>query len=98
MMMDDHVVEYVSGLPAVKSVTNDRIRYTDEFKRRVAEGYRRGESPVAMFRKAGLGPVGHRIQEDRTVRRALARPRPGRGREVRRAGVPGRAAPWRLLQ
>lgn len=25
MMMDDHVVEYVSGLPAVKSVTNDRI-------------------------------------------------------------------------
>lgn len=56
MMMDEHVVEYVSGLPAVKSVTNDRIRYTDEFKRRVAEGYRRGESPVAMFRKAGLGP------------------------------------------
>ena len=55
MMMDEHVVEYVSGLPAVKSVTNDRIRYTDEFKRRVAEGYRRGESPVAMFRKAGLG-------------------------------------------
>ena len=31
MMMDEHVVEYVSGLPAVKSVTNDRIRYTDEF-------------------------------------------------------------------
>ena len=27
------------------------------------------------------------------MRRALARPRPGRGREVRRAGVPGRAAP-----
>lgn len=27
MMMDEHVVEYVSGLPAVKSVTNDRIRY-----------------------------------------------------------------------
>ena len=25
MMMDEHVVEYVSGLPAVKSVTNDRI-------------------------------------------------------------------------
>ena len=49
MMMDEHVVEYVSGLPAVKSVTNDRIRYTDEFKRRVAEGYRRGESPVAMW-------------------------------------------------
>lgn len=56
MMMDEHVVEYVSGLPAVKSVTNGRIRYTDEFKRRVAAGYRRGESPVAMFRKAGLGP------------------------------------------
>lgn len=49
MMMDEHVVEYVSGLPAVKSVTNDRIRYTDEFKRRVAEGYRRGESPVATM-------------------------------------------------
>lgn len=56
MMMDEHVVEYVSGLSAVKSVTNGRIRYTDEFKRRVAAGYRRGESPVAMFRKAGLGP------------------------------------------
>ena len=50
MMMDEHVVEYVSGLPAVKSVTNDRIRYTDEFKRRVAEGYRRGESPVFMVK------------------------------------------------
>lgn len=36
MMMDEHVVEYVSGLPAVKSVTNGRIRYTDEFKRHVA--------------------------------------------------------------
>lgn len=58
MMMDEHVVEYVSGLPAVKSVTNDRIRYTDEFKRRVAEviGYKRIERCVARWRD--LAPEG----------------------------------------
>ena len=56
MMMDQHTVDYVSSLPAVESATNDRITYTDEFKHRIAAGYRNGQSPVAMFRAAGLGP------------------------------------------
>ena len=56
MMMDERTMEYVASLPAVKAVSAGRIRYADDFKRRVAEGYRRGESPVEMFRKAGLGP------------------------------------------
>ena len=95
MMMDEHVVEYVSGLPAVKSVTNGRIRYTDEFKRRVAAGYRRGESPVAMFRKAGLGPevIGYK-----RIEQCVARWRDLAPEGAGDAGVPGRAAPWRLLQ
>lgn len=56
MMMDKRTVEYVRSLPAVANATSDRITYTEEFKHRVAAGRRRGESPVAMFREAGLGP------------------------------------------
>jgi len=56
MMMDQHTVDYVVSLPAVAAATKTRITYTGEFKRRVAAGYRRGESPVAMFRAAGLDP------------------------------------------
>lgn len=56
MLMDQRTVDYVASLPAVAAATNKRITYTSGFKRRVASGYRRGESPVAMFREAGLGP------------------------------------------
>lgn len=54
--MDRRTVDYLSMLPAVKTVTGQRIFYADRFKRRVAAGCRRGESPVRMFREAGLGP------------------------------------------
>ncbi|WP_423781732.1 hypothetical protein [Bifidobacterium longum] len=54
--MDQRMVDYVSSLPAVAAATNNRITYTRRFKHRVASGYRHGESPVAMFREAGLGP------------------------------------------
>ncbi len=49
-------LDCLSSLPAVKAVKSGRIMYADEFKRRVAAGCRRGESPVEMFREAGLGP------------------------------------------
>lgn len=56
MLMDQSTVDYIVSLPAVLDATPDRITYADDFKRRVADGCRRGESPVAMFREAGLGP------------------------------------------
>ena len=49
-------LDCLSSLPAVKAVKSGRIMYADEFKRRVAADCRRGESPVEMFRAAGLGP------------------------------------------
>lgn len=54
--MDRRTVDYLTTLPAVKTATGRRIVYAERFKRRVADGCRRGESPVRMFREAGLGP------------------------------------------
>lgn len=54
--------EYLQSLPAVANVTPRRITYTHEFKRYCMRRYNEGESPVHLFREAGLGPelIGHK--------------------------------------
>ena len=52
----DAEMALLSGLDAVAWVTRTRITYTDSFKREAIERYRRGESPVRIFREAGLDP------------------------------------------
>lgn len=47
-------VAYLQSLPAVERVSNKRIEYTEEFKRYVMRRYAAGDSPVAIFRAAGL--------------------------------------------
>ena len=47
---------YLESLPAVKSVGRDRIMYAEGFKRECVRRYAAGESPVAIFRSAGLDP------------------------------------------
>lgn len=50
----DAEMALLSGLDAVAWVTRTRITYTDSFKREAVTRYRRGESPVRIFREAGL--------------------------------------------
>ena len=47
----DAEMALLSGLDAVAWVTRTRITYTDSFKREAIERYRRGESPVRIFRE-----------------------------------------------
>ena len=47
-------VAYLQSLPAVERVTNKRIEYTEQFKHYVMQRYAAGDSPVAIFRSAGL--------------------------------------------
>lgn len=56
MVFDDDQIEYLTGLSAVRSATTNRIEYSDEFQKDCMERYGRGESPVKIFREAGLGP------------------------------------------
>lgn len=56
VLFDDGQVTYLNGLPAVRSATANRIEYAEDFQRECMERYSRGESPVKMFREAGLGP------------------------------------------
>ena len=48
----DAEMALLSGLDAVAWVTRTRITYTDSFKREAVTRYRRGESPVRIFREA----------------------------------------------
>ncbi|MBT1176960.1 hypothetical protein JS532_05165 [Bifidobacterium callimiconis] len=48
--------QYLSSLPAVYYAGTERILYTDEFKYACIARYMDGESPVAIFREAGLDP------------------------------------------
>lgn len=50
-------IEYLQSLPAVERVTKDRIWYTSEFRRECMRLYAQGESPVRIFRSAGLDPT-----------------------------------------
>ena len=65
----DAEMALLSGLDAVAWVTRTRITYKDSFKREAIERYRRGESPVRIFREAGLDPR-------RTPGRRARTPRP----------------------
>ncbi|OZG63223.1 transposase [Bifidobacterium hapali] len=56
VVFDDGQIEYLTGLSAVRSATTNRIEYSDEFQKDCMERYGRGESPVKIFREAGLGP------------------------------------------
>ncbi|MBW3095506.1 hypothetical protein KIH75_09235 [Bifidobacterium sp. 64T4] len=47
---------YLSSLPAVKNVSATRIKYEDWFRTECMCRYEAGESPVAIFREAGLDP------------------------------------------
>ena len=49
-------VSYLKTLPAVADVTRKRITYTEEFKLDCVRRYSQGESPVKIFRDAGLEP------------------------------------------
>ena len=59
----DAEMALLSGLDAVAWVTRTRITYTDSFKREAVTRYRRGESPVRIFREAGLDPriIGNKL-------------------------------------
>ncbi|WP_055427560.1 HTH domain-containing protein [Bifidobacterium aesculapii] len=47
-------IAYLRSLPAVSRVANGRIRYSEDFRRECMRRYRAGESPVRIFRDAGL--------------------------------------------
>lgn len=47
---------YLSSLSAVKNVSATRIKYEDWFRAECMCRYEAGESPVAIFRDAGLDP------------------------------------------
>lgn len=50
-------IEYLLSLRAVNKVSNGRIRYSEEFKRECMQKYADGESPIKIFRDAGMDPV-----------------------------------------
>ena len=66
----DAEMALLSGLDAVAWVTRTRITYTDSFKREAVTRYRRGESPVRIFREAGLDP---RLIGNKRIERCIAR-------------------------
>lgn len=53
-MFSAREIRYLQSLPAVESVTQNRIRYTERFKRDCMRRYSEGESPAKIFRSAGL--------------------------------------------
>nr|WP_244568530.1 hypothetical protein [Bifidobacterium eulemuris] len=55
-MFSAEEVRYLRKLPAVANVTRSRIMYSEAFKRSCLRRYFAGESPVRMFREAGLDP------------------------------------------
>ncbi|OZG61934.1 hypothetical protein BLEM_1243 [Bifidobacterium lemurum] len=55
-MFSAEEVRYLRKLPAVANATRNRIMYSEAFKRSCLRRYFAGESPVKMFREAGLDP------------------------------------------
>ena len=47
---------YLLSLPAVETVREGRIFYSDEFKRECMRRYHEGDRPVVIFQDAGLYP------------------------------------------
>lgn len=83
----DAEMALLSGLDAVAWVTRTRITYKDSFKRDAVTRYRRGESPVRIFREAGLDP---RIIGNKRIERCIAGGSANRRTPGRRAARPGR--------
>lgn len=77
-------IHYLKMLPAVSNVTSTRITYSDEFRKEATRRYLAGESPVEIFRDAGLDPklIGHK-----RIERAFARWKAGRSIEHVRRGT-----------
>lgn len=63
-------IRYLRSLPAVAGVTSTRITYSDAFRASATARYLAGESPVKIFREAGLDP---RIIGYKRIERAFAR-------------------------
>ena len=96
---------YLLTLPAVESVTQGRIFYTEEFKADCMRRYHEGDSPMRIFAEAGLYSESDRLQTHRTVRLTVAgirtqgaagptsprsrAPRAGPGLELGRIGYAG---------
>lgn len=57
MPFNSSELEYLRSLPAVRDVIGNRITYTESFRRQTAMRYMDGESPVRLFREAGLDPA-----------------------------------------
>ena len=75
--LDERTRGELERLDAVKRVDGNRIVYADHFRRSAMEAYRNGMGPVALFRRAGLGP--ERIGYKR-IERCMARWRRAEGR------------------
>ena len=63
-------IHFLKMLPAVKDVSSSRISYSDEFRDSATRRYLAGESPVKIFREAGLDP---RLIGYKRIERAFAR-------------------------
>lgn len=63
-------INYLKSLPAVSEATSTRITYSEAFKRLSLRRYMAGESPVKLFREAGMSPelIGYK-----RIERAFAR-------------------------
>ena len=63
-------IEYLRTLPAVESVTENRITYARAFQIDCMRRYLRGERPSSIFIAAGLSPsvVGHKRVERNIAR------------------------------
>ena len=95
----DAEMALLSGLDAVAWVTRTRITYKDSFKREAVTRYRRGESPVRIFREAGLDP---RIIGNKRIERWWKREPPDAGTTrphapAADAGREGRPAPMSVV-
>ena len=61
---------YLKALPAVDSVTANRITYSSAFREECRRRYAAGDSPVEIFRDAGLDP---KIIGYKRIERCVAR-------------------------
>ena len=53
-LLTPEMVEKLNSNPFVRSVTNRRIEYTNEFKKHFVEEYRKGKNPRVIFIEAGF--------------------------------------------
>ena len=94
----DAEMALLSGLDAVAWVTRTRITYTDSFKREAVTRYRRGESPVRIFREAGSTRAHRQQRIERCIRARWKREPPDAGTTAPacpRATPAGREGPRR---